>query len=136
MRARDLMTSDPVCVEADCTMRLATELMRENDLRHLPVVEGGDLIGMLSDRDVREYLPYTDQQVGADTNVEQSLEDPVTAAMRSDLLCVTPESELSEVIDLMIEWKVGAVPVVEQGSERLVGIVSYIDVLAEARARL
>ena len=56
--------------------------------------------------------------------------------MRNHLLCVTPEAELPEVIDVMVEWKVGAVPVVEQGSERLVGIVSYVDVLRAARPRL
>jgi acetoin utilization protein AcuB len=49
------------------------------------------------------------------------------------VVTVNPESDVAEVIDLMIEHKIGAVPVVEADSTRLVGIVSYVDALRAAR---
>jgi acetoin utilization protein AcuB len=59
-----------------------------------------------------------------------------TAALSSDVITVYPESTLEEVIDLMIEYRIGAVPVVEVDSSRVIGIVSYIDVLRAARSAL
>jgi acetoin utilization protein AcuB len=53
--------------------------------------------------------------------------------MTTDVISVNPETELEEVVDLMIEHKIGAVPVVEADSSKLVGIVSYIDALRAAR---
>ena len=51
----------------------------------------------------------------------------------ADVLFVHPESDVTEVVDLMIEHKIGALPVVEPGSLKLLGIVSYVDVLRAAR---
>ena len=51
-------------------------------------------------------------------------------------MTVSAETELSELIDLMVEYKIGAVPVVEAGQARLVGIVSYIDILKATLALL
>jgi acetoin utilization protein AcuB len=53
--------------------------------------------------------------------------------MTSDVITVHPESDASEAIDLMIEHRVGALPVVEPDSTKLVGIVSYVDALRAAR---
>ncbi len=136
MRARDLMTREPVVVEVGRSLAEAARLMHDFDLRHLPVVEHGTLVGMLSDRDLRTYLPYADQRAGADTDAIDRLADPVTAAMQPNLLKVGPEDGLELVIDTMVEWRVGAVPVVDPGTDKLAGIISYVDVLREARGRL
>jgi acetoin utilization protein AcuB len=56
--------------------------------------------------------------------------------MSSDVICVTSESDLGDAIELMLEHRIGAVPVVDLDGERLIGIVSYVDVLREARHRL
>jgi acetoin utilization protein AcuB len=53
--------------------------------------------------------------------------------MSTDVLSVDPETDVGEVVDLMIEHRVGAVPVVDADSEELVGIVSYMDVLRASR---
>jgi len=62
--------------------------------------------------------------------------DPVSSAMQADPLYVRPDAGLGEVIDLMVQWKVGAIPVLEQGSEKLEGIISYVDVLKASRDRM
>jgi acetoin utilization protein AcuB len=65
---------------------------------------------------------------GAD-GLQRQLATPVVNVMSSDVVFVEPDTALSEVIELMLERKIGAVPVVNPGSREVVGIVSYIDVL-------
>jgi CBS domain-containing protein len=137
MLVSDLMTDDPVRIPEDRSLREAEQLMREYDMRHVPVVNRrGDLVGILSDRDLRSYMPYASQMGVPDIESMEKRSEPVTAAMQPDPISVNPEDDVSTVIDLMVEWKIGAVPVVESGSEQLVGIVSYVDVLRAARDAL
>jgi len=129
MRAGALMTTHPVTVTTKATIAEALALMRDLDIRHVPVVEHGALVGMLSDRD----LAYLDvgaslTDVGA-TRLRRELSTPVVKAMSSDVIYVEPETDVSEVVALLLEHKIGAVPVVNPDTRAVVGIVSYIDVL-------
>jgi CBS domain-containing protein len=129
MRAGALMTTDPVTVTTKATIAEALALMRDLDIRHVPVVEHGALVGMLSDRD----LAYLDvgaslTDVGA-TRLRRELSTPVVKAMSSDVIYVEPETDVSEIVALLLEHKIGAVPVVHPDTRAVVGIVSYIDVL-------
>ena len=136
MRAGTLMTTHPVTVTPQATVAEALDLMRDMDIRHLPVVDGGALVGMLSDRDLA-YLNVgallTGQ--GADA-VRRELTTPVIKIMRPDVIYVEPETDLSDVIDLLLEHKIGAVPVVQPDTQAVVGIVSYIDVLRAVQDEL
>jgi len=123
MRAGELMTAFPVTVTSQATVAEALDLMRDMDIRHLPVVDGGALVGMLSDRDLA-YL-----NVGALLTDRRELATPVIKVMRPDVICVGPETDVTEVIELLLEHKIGAVPVIRPGTQAVVGIVSYIDVL-------
>jgi acetoin utilization protein AcuB len=57
----------------------------------------------------------------------------VVGVMSTDVLAVDPDTDLGEVVSIMLEERVGAVPVVMPGTRELVGIISYIDLLAAAR---
>jgi len=134
MIANDLMTPDPYRVVQDQPLRAARALMDEYDLRHLPVVDGeGALIGILSDRDVRAYMPWSDQQGDPSIDALDKAEDPVSALMQPEPFRIHPDDGVPEIIETMLVYKVGAIPVVEAGSDRLLGIVSYIDVLRAAK---
>ena len=136
MTAHDLMTANPATVTPQSTVAEAWDLMRELDVRHMPVIQDGALVGMLSDRDLA-YLNVgallTEQ--GADA-VRRQLATPVIKVMRPDVICVEPETDLSDVVELLIEHKIGAVPVIRPGTQAVVGIVSYIDVLRAVQAGL
>jgi acetoin utilization protein AcuB len=129
--ARDLMTSDPVAVRASDKVRDAVQILQALEIRHLPVVNGErELVGILSDRDLRGLsLPVVFDEEWAVT-IQTALDAPVSTLMTGDALSVHLEADASEVIELMLEQRIGAVPVVD-GDNRLVGIISYVDVLRE-----
>jgi acetoin utilization protein AcuB len=84
---------------------------------------------MVSDRDVA-YLDVARLLVaGGVDGLQRQLATPVIEVMSSNVISVDPDTELSDVIGLMLEHKIGAVPVVSAGTAEIVGIVSYIDVL-------
>jgi acetoin utilization protein AcuB len=127
--AGELMTQDPVTVSPRASIAEAWDVMRELDVRHVPVVEDGALVGMVSDRDLARLdvgrLLGTE---GADA-LRRELATPVVDVMSSDVVCVEPETELSDVVGLLLEQKIGAIPVVHSDTRAVVGIISYIDVL-------
>jgi CBS domain-containing protein len=103
--------------------------MRELDVRHLPVADGEALVGMVSDRDLGNFdLVRLLTEEGADA-LRRRLSLPVIQIMSADVVAAEPDTEASELIDLLLEHKVGALPVILPGTRKIVGIVSYIDVL-------
>jgi acetoin utilization protein AcuB len=129
MIARDLMTPDPLTVTPQASIAEAWDLMRELAVRHVPVVEDGVLVGMLSDRDLaRVSIAQVLRVEGADA-LREELKTPIVEVMSTDVISVEPETEVGEVIALLLEHKVGALPVVELGTREVLGIISYVDVL-------
>jgi acetoin utilization protein AcuB len=131
LTAHDLMTEDPTTVSTSATLQQALRLLQMLDVRHLPVVdEEGTLVGMLSDRDVRGLaIPEFagSEYIG---KIQTGLQAAVSSVMSSDVISVDVEADAAEIIDLMLDQKIGAVPVVDADGT-LVGIVSYMDVLRE-----
>ena len=130
MNASDLMTKNPVTVNSSTSIFEAMELMMDKDIRHLPVVEKTELVGVVSDRDLRQFSwSVITEGAGA----KDRLRAPVSDLMSGDVLSVGLEADAAEVIDVFVENRVGAVPVVDEVSSDLVGIISYVDVLKHAR---
>lgn len=88
---------------------------------------------MVSDRDIRNAAPpFT---YGSSKRTPSDLlGEPVAEIMSSNVTSIDPEAEVEEIIDLMLENKVGALPVLDDHSGELVGIVSYVDVLRALRS--
>jgi acetoin utilization protein AcuB len=122
-------------VSPQSTIAEAWDVMRELDIRHVPVVENGALIGMLSDRDLARVGLLDRREPGGVESLRRKLGTPVIEVMSSDVVSIEPETDVSEIIGLLVEHKIGALPVVADGPG-VVGIVSYIDVLRAYRNRL
>jgi acetoin utilization protein AcuB len=121
------MTPDPKSVSDDDPVKTAVVLVVENRIRHLPVVRGDSLVGIVSDRDLKRGMPSvvagaTPEEYQAfmeETSVEQMMTiDPITCA---------PDADLVDVVRGFCEHKVGAIPIVE--GDRLVGIVTQTDMM-------
>lgn len=133
MVAEELMSTRLIVVQVTQSIRRVMTMLSESDVRHLPVVDEGRLVGMVSDRDLRVLVDPVFEASSSHTTHGAVLDQPISVLMSSDVISVEPESEVEEVIDLMIEHKIGALPVIEPGSAKLVGIISYVDVLRAAR---
>ena len=127
--AQELMTENPTAVRESARVREAVALFQDLDVRHLPVINAErELVGMLSDRDLRSLaVPQVvdGEWIGA---IQTALDARVSTLMSSDAIAVTVDAAARELIDLMLEHKIGALPVVDAEGV-LVGIVSYVDLL-------
>jgi len=132
MIVQEVMSAKPISVGANESIACARATLINSHIRHLPVVDRGKLVGIVSDRDI----PVFDPEIESLHEARIALNQPTSSIMSRDLIVAYPESELTKVIDLMIEHRVGALPVVAPGSLELVGVVSYVDVLRAARNRL
>ncbi len=112
--AQELMTADPVTVSTTTKVRAAARILHDLDIRHLPVVdELGALVGMLSDRDLRGLsVPYLigDEHAG---NIQTVLDATVATIMTGAVLSVDSEADAAEIVDLMLDNRIGAVPVID-----------------------
>jgi len=115
------MTPNPSSIEATQTVADAARLMRDEDVGMTPVVDGGRLVGTLTDRDIaiRVVAEGRDPQ---STSVQE--------IASTGLVTLDPEQDLDEAIRLMSEHQVRRLPVVEEDG-RLVGVVAQADIARE-----
>jgi CBS domain-containing protein len=130
------MSSELRTLKRESSVRLAMKLLVLDDIRHLPVVEDGRLVGIVSERDLRPLLAGVLEKVERPDDVERRLSQPISKVMTTDVLAVHPEAKLVDAVELMVANRVGALPVVESDTGRLVGILSYVDVLKVVRTLL
>jgi len=129
MIAADIMTDNPRAMRATDTVSQAVDALQTLNVRHMPIVDEGDhLIGMLSDRDLGPLMRTFIDGAEVDNMVVPLSERPVGDLMSGDVLSVELDADLTEVIELMVDERVGAVPVVDE-ADHLRGIISYVDVL-------
>ena len=133
MDAREIMTKSVVTASATDTVGQALRMLEDQQIRHLPVVDEGRLIGMVSDRDLREYRLPLMEELDDPEHATELLSATLASVMQGSVLALDSGESVAQAIDLMLEYGVGALPVIERHSEELVGIVSYVDILRALR---
>jgi CBS domain-containing protein len=116
--AKDIMTENPVTATELMSVAEALGLLYELDVRHLPVVLGRELVGIVSDRDLSSFTEADEDDVI--TAVESARAENGGHFMNTSPVKVDPETNIRDVIELMLLHRVGA---------DLLGIVSYVDLL-------
>jgi CBS domain-containing protein len=124
---KDWMAQPVVTIHPGASVHEAVEVMKTRGLRHLPVVEYGRLVGIVTDRDLRQMLfdPRLQERIGRDDDI--LVTRTVREVMTWGVLTVGPQTGLRQAARLMHEQKMGALPVVEAG--RLIGILTERDLL-------
>ena len=120
-RVRDVMMPEVRTVTPDTSVQHAARVMREEDVGSLPVLDGGRVIGVVTDRDIA--IRTVADGKGPDT--------PVAEVASRDLVTVRPEQGLDEALRLMAEHQIRRLPVVEEDG-RLVGMFAQADAAMEA----
>jgi len=121
MEARTPMTRQVIVIPPELPVDRAWALLRAHRIRHLPVVSGGKLMGIVSDRDLRLHATLEGD--------EPTFPGKIAAeVMTAALVTCQPETSVSDVVRRMTERKVDAIPVVDL-EERLIGLVTTTDLL-------
>lgn len=110
------MTTSPHSIGQEQTLERAHTVMKEFRIRHLPVLEGGKLVGIVTDRDLR----LVESLSGVDPKTLT-----VAEAMTPDPYVTTPETGLDEVVSTMAEHKYGAAVILQNG--KVVGMFTTVD---------
>ena len=127
MQVKDWMRRRPVTVSPQETLRSAWRVIREHRIRHLPVVERGRLVGIVTDRDLRHALPS--RAVGLETHEIPHLAEKVSIweVMARAVVTIDREAPIEEAARLLLKYRIGGLPVVK--GETLVGIITKTDLV-------
>ena len=124
---REVMMASPVTLKPDDTLDLANDVISLGRIRHIPVVEEGALVGLLSERDLMGAA--ASRIFGLKQKNKSALLKSVLIkdVMKKHLVTVKPQTPIKEAARLMAEKKVGCLPVLSDGN--LVGLVTTTDIL-------
>ena len=131
---REYMTSNPTTLSPDEPLLKAVLTIRSLNIRHLPVVVNGKLVGLITDRDVARVSPSIVSQASQEEYNKVFEQTMVERVMVKNPTAVSPDTPLSEAVGLLHDNKWGCLPVTE--SEKLVGIITLTDVLRYALSTL
>ena len=128
VHVRDLMTNEVATLERNDRLSTADNVMRLGRIRHMPVLDDGNLVGLVTQRDL--FRGALLKALGYGLNAEQTMLDTlaVKEVMATDLVTIAPNATLQEAAGIMVERKIGCLPVVD--NEKLVGILTEGDFVA------
>lgn len=127
MKVRALMTPNPRTLQADATLGDAVELMAGYRIRHLPILDGDRVVGIISERDIKMALGPDAADLDLEALDPRQAAGAVSWFMSDAVLVIDADADVAEACELFIDRRVGALGVVEDG--RLVGILSVVDLL-------
>lgn len=123
---RDIMTTDVTTLGRNDTLLLAKDIMNQDRIRHFPVVDDDEVVGVVSQRDLYKASLGTVMQYGEKAE-RTFLESVAVKEIMLDPVTIAPDATVQDAARLMIERKIGCLPVVE--GTTLVGIVTETDML-------
>jgi CBS domain-containing protein len=124
-QVRDWMTADPVTVSLKTALFEAYNVMFDNEIRRLPVIQGNDLVGIITLSDVQRSIPPHTEAADMEIKLEL-MPATVEDVMTYDPVTITPEDTIREAAARMLEYQVSGLPVVQNGE--IVGIITESDI--------
>lgn len=127
IRVADWMTETVLAVETFDSIAVARQLMAKHRINQLPVMDDGRLIGIVTDRDIRDAYP-TSMMIDRAEAIDRFAEKiTVEEVMTHDVFVVRPETPLATAVSLLRRHRIGSLPVVKNG--KLAGIITRSDIL-------
>ena len=127
MQVETMMQQDVVTATPDMSLAAARRLMRQQRIRHLPVVSGMRLVGIVTDRDLRDAAPSAATTLSQGEVAYQMDTTPVETCMTTDVATVRRDDSMVQAARILLDRRFGCVPVVED--QRLVGMLTDTDCL-------
>lgn len=122
MKVKDIMTDDLAVISPDATVIEAAQLMQKHDVGAVPVCEGTNIVGLVTDRDI----VVRNIAHGKDPN-----HTPVRDVMTTEVKSISPETNISQAAEIMATQQIRRLPVIED--DRLVGMLSLGDLATKAK---
>jgi len=127
IRVRDIMKTGVVTIGAGDTLSTVEDIMTLGGVRHIPVVRGGVLVGVVSQRDLLRASLSNLTGFGHEERRAFLQVVEITRVMSTPPIIISPEAEIREAARLLAEKGIGCLPVIEEG--KLVGLLTETDVL-------
>ena len=127
MLVREFMTTEITSLQETDSLLDATMAFVRSSFRHVPVLRGKELVGIITERDVKQYAPSVLSGMSADEYNEIMETTPLARVMTRNLLTVRPDQSVFEAASILYTKRIGCLPVVENGG--LVGIITTTDML-------
>ncbi|PMB78284.1 MAG: signal transduction protein [Thermodesulfobacterium geofontis] len=115
MKVKSWMVTEVITASPEDTVENAIQLMRRFSIRHIPIIENGKLVGLVTESNLRAYL------------TSEKLQLPLKEVMILNPITVDPETSIDEAARIIYKYKIGGLPVVAKG--QLVGIITITDIL-------
>lgn len=127
IRVADWMTESVLAVETFDSIAIARQLMAKHRVNQLPVLDNDNLVGIVTDRDIRDAYP-TSMMIHRGEEIDRFAEKiTVEEVMTHDIFIVRPETSLAAAVGLLRRHRIGSLPVVK--NKNLVGIITRSDIL-------
>jgi acetoin utilization protein AcuB len=127
MKIKDVMTRNPITADSETLVLDAQRIMKENNIRRLPIVDKGKLVGIVTKHDLLEASPSPATSLSIFELNYLLSKMKVKEIMKKNPLTLTPDTPFEEALGLGQEKKIGSFPVVENG--KLVGIATESDII-------
>ena len=127
MRTKDLMTKNPITVDSETLVLDAQRIMKENNIRRLPIMDKGKLVGIITQHDLLEAAPSPATSLSIHELNYLLSKMKVKEIMKKNPVTLTPDTPFEEALRIGQEKKIGSFPVVDNG--KLVGIATESDII-------
>ena len=125
MRIRDVMTKNPITVDSETLVLDAQRMMKENNIRRLPVVDKGNLVGIVTQHDLLQASPSPATSLSIHELNYLLAKMKVKEVMKKNPFTLTPDTPFEEALRIGQDKKIGSFPVMDKG--KLVGIITESD---------
>lgn len=128
MFVSDWMTKKPITVSPDDGLSEAIGILKEKGFKHLPVVKGGRLIGIISDRDIKDFMPSRATSLDIYELHYLLQKVKVKEIMKTKITVTTPDTPIEEASMVMSDCCISCLPVID--NDKLVGIITVRDIFS------
>ena len=127
MLVKGWMTSDVMTIDEDTSMMKASEIMKENNIRRLPVIHKGKLVGIVTDRDIKEASPSKATTLDVHELYYLLSELKVKDIMSRNVFTIGPEETVEKAAVKMLEHRISGLPVVNDKG-KVIGVITQWDI--------
>ena len=129
MKVKEVMVKEVATLDVNDELSLANDIMRLGRIRHLPVVDGARLVGIVSERDLFRSSLAQVLGYGGPTSRELMKTVRIKDIMVREMVTISPELDLRQAVKMMVDKKIGCLPVMDH--DRLVGLITETDIMLQ-----